>query len=125
MDRMMDKLQGPHLDEFTDPVDPVLQVPEDLKRIANLFEERNAIYGSNYREVGQIMAALFPNGITLKTVDDHNRFHLFMLKIVKLTRYAKIYEEGGHEDSMEDDIVYSAMVAALDREVRKAKGLEI
>lgn len=87
-----------------------------LHKMADLFAERNAVYKDNFRMVGKIMQAMFPEGIELKTPEDHNKFHLFMLAIVKLTRYAINYE-GGHKDSLEDMIVYLSMVAALDAEI--------
>lgn len=89
-------------------------VGELLRSAADLFDERNAVYGNNFEMVGKLMVAMFPDGITLKTEEDHNRFHLFMLKVVKLSRYAINYENGGHQDSLDDDIVYTAMVGALD-----------
>lgn len=95
-------------------------VAEKLHDLADLFAERNAVYKDNFRMVGRIMEAMFPEGITLKTADEHNKFHLFMLKIVKLSRYAINYEQG-HVDSSDDDIVYTAMVAALDEEARLAR----
>ena len=98
------------------------EVGEILRRSADLFDERNAVYGNNYEMVGEIMAKMFPDGVTLVTADDHNRFHLFMLKIVKLTRYVVQWQNGGHKDSIEDDIVYSAMVAALDAKARAKNG---
>jgi hypothetical protein len=91
-------------------------VTELLIRLGGLFAERNAVYKDNFHMVGRIMAAMFPDGITLKTAEDFDRWHLFELKIVKLSRYAVNYEKGGHEDSLDDDIVYTAMVAALDAE---------
>lgn len=90
-----------------------------LRNCADTFDERNAVYGNNYQMVGNLMVALHPEGITLKTADDHNRFHLWMLKVVKMSRYAKNYTEGGHEDSAVDDIVYTAMVAGLDQRAAK------
>lgn len=93
-------------------------VTELLNRMANLYSERNAVYKDNYLKVGAVMSAMFPHGKTLKTADDFNRWHLFELAIVKLTRYANQYEEGGHQDSIEDMIVYLAMVAGLDREFK-------
>lgn len=95
-------------------------VAQKLHALADLFAERNAVYKDNFRMVGKLMEAMFPEGITLKTADDHNKFHLFMLKIVKLSRYAINYEQG-HVDSSDDDIVYTAMVAALDEEARLAR----
>lgn len=90
-------------------------VAEHLHGLADLFAERNAVYKDNFRMVGKIMEAMFPDGIKLVTQDEHNKFHLFMLAIVKLSRYAINYEKG-HKDSLDDLIVYFSMVAALDHE---------
>ena len=90
-------------------------VPAKLRDSAKLYEDRNAVYGDNFRMVGKVMVSLFPNGMVLKTEEDHNKYHLFVLKIVKLTRYAVNYRQG-HMDSLDDDIIYTAMIAALDNE---------
>jgi hypothetical protein len=95
-------------------------VASKLHGLADLFAERNAVYKDNFRMVGRIMVAMFPEGIELKTEEDHNKFHLFMLKIVKLSRYVVNYDQG-HIDSIDDDIVYTAMVAALDEEARASR----
>ncbi len=88
-----------------------------LHKSADLFAERNAVYKDNFRMVGAIMKAMFPDGPPkLETEHDYNRWHLFELSIVKLTRYAINYNAGGHADSIDDQIVYLAMVAALDYE---------
>lgn len=84
-----------------------------LTSMADLYRERNAVYKDNYKMVGNIMKALFPKGISLDSPEDHNKFHLFMLGIVKLSRYAVNYQNG-HKDSIEDLIVYFAMVAGMD-----------
>lgn len=96
-------------------------VAESLVGAAETFAERNKVYGNNYEMVGRIMQAMFPNGITLKTVEDYNRWHLFELAIVKLSRYAVNYEAGGHQDSIHDMIVYLAMVQELDRQAEADK----
>lgn len=90
-------------------------VSQLLGHLSELFAERNAVYKDNFRMVGRIMEAMFPEGITLKTEEEHNKFHLFMLAIVKLSRYAINYQDG-HKDSLDDMIVYLAMVAAMDDE---------
>lgn len=95
-------------------------VSEFLHGSADTFAQRNAVYKDNYKMVGEIMKALFPKGIKLETPEDHNKFHLFMLAIVKLSRYA-INFQTGHKDSVEDLIVYMAMVQALDAEAEEAK----
>lgn len=90
---------------------------EVLEKASETFRERHAVYGDNYRMVGAVMTALFPSGVKLETEDDHNRFHIFMLEIVKLTRYAQNWSVGGHEDSQLDLSVYAAMLVSIDREV--------
>lgn len=89
-------------------------VTDLLNRMAKLYAERNAVYKDNYLKVGRVMDALFPDGMMLQGPDAFNRWHLLELAIVKLTRYATQYEAGGHTDSLEDMIVYLAMVAGLD-----------
>jgi len=84
---------------------------------ANTFRERNKVYGDNYKRAGGAFAALFPNGVTLKTKEDHDRFHLFSLIVVKLSRYAVSIEAGKpHRDSIHDAGVYCAMVESVDEE---------
>jgi hypothetical protein len=49
-------------------------VPARLRAAATLYEERNAIYGSDYLEHGKLMLAYFPEGIHLKTAQDLSRY---------------------------------------------------
>ncbi len=91
---------------------------EFLSEGAATFKARNAVYGNNYLNVGNAMAGLFPDGITLKTADDHNRFHIFMLGIVKLSRYANSFSKGDHADSSHDNTVYTAMLESIAEEIR-------
>jgi len=94
-----------------------------MAEAAETFRERNKVYGDNYKNVGQAMQGFFPNGITLSTPEDHNRFHLFMLAVVKMTRYANNWEQG-HKDSIRDATVYCAMLESIDaaeEAVRQAK----
>lgn len=87
-----------------------------LIKAAALFKERNAVYGDNYKMVGAVMAALFPNGLEVKTVDDWNRLHILLLGVVKDTRYTVNWATG-HPDSIGDRTVYSAMLDMIDREI--------
>jgi hypothetical protein len=89
-----------------------------LRASADIFEQRAAVYKDNYRAVGRVMEALFPDGHTQLEQGDHNRWHLFELVIVKLTRYVNNYDDGGHEDSLDDMIVYLSMLGQLDAEKR-------
>lgn len=92
-----------------------------LADASNTYRARNAVYGDNFLKVGKIMETLFPDGITLKTADDHNRFHIFMLGVVKQTRYVHNWPSGGHSDSSHDLTVYSAMLEAIDAEIAGRK----
>lgn len=82
-----------------------------LADMAETFRERNKVYGDNYKRVGDVMVALFPEGVELKTQEDFNTWHLFELMIVKLTRFAN--SNLTHVDSIHDCAVYAAMVQSL------------
>jgi hypothetical protein len=93
-------------------------VPEMLRECADVFEERRRQYGENYRQFGPVMLALFPNGLTLRTIDDFNRFGLFVQNVSKMTRYASNFERGGHDESLLDQSVYAQMLRQIDAEGR-------
>lgn len=82
-----------------------------LAEMAVTFKERNAVYGDNWKSVGDVMAALFPDGILLKSAADANRWHLFELIVVKLTRFAN--SGLTHADSIHDAAVYGAMLESI------------
>lgn len=82
-----------------------------LQEAATTFKERGGVYKDNHQRVGAVLAALFPDGITLMTEDEHERFALIMLNAVKMTRDAVAWPNG-HQDSLRDMIVYSAMLEA-------------
>lgn len=86
-----------------------------LRRAADLYESKTAEYGNSFILVGRVMSALFPNGIELKTEEDFRRHHLLEWSVGKLVRYCQLWEKGGHVDSIEDEIVYLAMLAFEDR----------
>ena len=100
-------------------------VPEMLRESADTYAERNKIYGDNYKEFGKVMLALFPNGVNLKTVADHNRFGVFTQMVSKLTRYAPAFTWGGHDDSLLDLSVYTTMLRELDKENSRVEFTEI
>ena len=86
-----------------------------LKSGAATFEERGKIYGDNYLRIGAVLSALFPHGIEFRSDAENNRYHLFMMILVKLTRLAIAMERGGtHLDSIHDIMVYAAMWESLD-----------
>lgn len=81
-----------------------------LDEMAKTFRERNAVYGDNFRMVGKMMAVLFPKGVPPEVLHS-DQFHLFELKLVKLSRFALSNLQ--HLDSIHDDGVYSAMIESI------------
>lgn len=81
-----------------------------LDEMADTFRQRNAVYGDNYRMVGRMMAVLFPKGVPPEVLHS-DQFHLFELKLVKLSRFA--ISGLTHQDSIHDDGVYSAMIESI------------
>lgn len=92
------------------------RVEDRLKQAKELYRDRNAVYKDNFRIVGKVMQALFRRQPTLASEQDFNRWHIFELFIVKLTRYATNWHKGGHEDSIQDMIVYLSILGELDKE---------
>lgn len=87
--------------------------PEILRGASATYEERNKQYGDNFRNVAPVMQVLFPRGIPAELLHS-SKWHLFELKIVKLTRFAN--SGLTHLDSIHDDMVYSAMIESIMRE---------
>ena len=96
-------------------------VPSQLNGKAELYRQRNALYGDTYKLQGEVMAVLFKKDQRLRTVSDHNRFAIFQTMISKVCRYASNFDDGGHEDSLDDISVYSMMLKELD--VEKAESI--
>lgn len=86
---------------------------EELKKAIKVQEEREKVYGQNYVVHGDVMLALFPDGVNLKTKEEHRRFGVLTQIVGKLTRYANQFSNGGHRDSAKDMIVYSALLEKL------------
>lgn len=96
--------------------------PHDyLNDCSETYHAKHKIYGNNFLIIGKAMEAIFPEGLTIKTADDWNRIHLFLLNMVKVTRYANNYNTGGHEDSLRDSIVYQSMLQFVDEMIQEEK----
>jgi hypothetical protein len=100
------------------------KVPEMLRDAAAIYEERNKLYGDNYKRFGYMMAELFPNGLSLKGPDDFNRIGIFVQVVSKLTRYSENLTRGGHADSLDDMAVYAMMLQELDNMFRRKRDNE-
>jgi hypothetical protein len=89
-------------------------VPTSLREAAQVFEQRNEMYGDNYKKFGAIMNDIFPDGFTIDNPQDWNRFGILIQVVSKLTRYAENFNRGGHDDSLVDLSVYAHMLRELD-----------
>lgn len=97
-------------------------VPEALRKAAAIYEERNALYGDNYKHFGKVWTALFPDGTYYNGTEDEvttaNRLGILVQIVSKLTRYCAQFDNGGHADSLDDLAVYAMMLQELDAEAK-------
>lgn len=96
-----------HVRAVDDPPPQPPGTPEILQEMATTFAERNAVYGDNYLRVAPIIRVLWPEGVPSELVVE-DRWHLFELLVVKLTRFA--IGNLAHVDSIHDAAVYAAMI---------------
>lgn len=92
-----------------------------LEQALAIFRQREKVYGGNKKRVGNIMAALFPDGVTLRTANDMERYQHLELAIVKLSRYVNNWDQGGHADSSLDAANYLAILTAIDANIAEEK----
>ena len=88
-----------------------------LEDALHTFKQRNKQYGDNYLTHGQVMTALFPDGVQLKTVEDYNRFGVINMIVAELTRYSQNWPKT-HQDSLHDLGVYAFILESLDDSLR-------
>lgn len=88
-------------------------VPEILRDAAATYEERNKQYGNNYKQIGDSLASIFPDGLPPMNAEEWNCFSAWFMLFGKTLRYGANIGKGGHKDSAHDGIVYSAMLEEL------------
>ena len=86
---------------------------ECMAQALETLKEKRKQYGDSYLKYGQVMMALFPNGIKTYDAEDFNRLGLLNMIVHKLVRYANQWENK-HQDSIHDLGVYAFMLEALD-----------
>lgn len=87
---------------------------ESLFVLSELYRQRNEEYGDNYKNFGAIIEVMFPNGIHLSCASDFNRIAVLFHILDKITRYIANFDNGGHQDSLDDVSVYAQMLKELD-----------
>jgi hypothetical protein len=96
-------------------------VADMLEKLGDIYRQRGALYGDNYKRTGARMLSYFPEGLTLRTKEDFNRLGLFVQMDSKMSRYAEAMRRGeGHADSLDDLSVYAQMQQEIDSEARVA-----
>lgn len=91
-------------------------VAKRIKELSKLREQRALSYGDTPKIKGEVMSALFPNGVKLKTPVDQARYSLLSFIVSKLVRYCNNFEFG-HEDSLDDISVYAQILQEKDLEI--------
>lgn len=94
-----------------------MDVSKELEAAAATSRERHALYRDSVDRQGAVMAALFPDGVPLKTPEDHARFGLVSMIVTKLIRYAISIDNPfsmPHKDSVHDLGVYAFMLEKHD-----------
>jgi len=94
-------------------------VSEKLQLLSKTQKEKELEYGEAYKRKGEVMLAIFGDGIVLNTKEDFNRYSVFEFMISKIIRYGNNFHCGGHEDSLNDISIYSQILKHLDEENTK------
>jgi hypothetical protein len=86
-------------------------VKDVLVESIRTFEEKGREYRHSYLDFGKVILDLFPGGIEIKNIDDANTFGIFFMIVHKIMRISSTGFKS--VDSIEDLIVYSAMLRTL------------
>lgn len=85
-------------------------VAKCLERAKELFAERNTNYKDTWLKVGEIEKILFDKAVFSST-SAFTKFQIVNMIIGKITRYVESGMQ--HQDSADDLVAYSAMLAAI------------
>lgn len=89
-----------------------------LENALTTIRERGAVYKDSYLVHGDVMKAIFPDGVQLKTAEDFARWGVLNMQVSKLVRYTQSWSNP-HIDSSHDLGVYSFIQEELDRAHKK------
>ena len=91
-------------------------VGEKLAALGKIYDQRGKVYGKDYHHTGKALAAMFPDGLTLKTPEQFRKHMILCFMLAKLMRHANsIMVTGeGHLDSLDDLSVYAQMARELE-----------
>jgi len=116
MDKRGEFMYG-HDEESEEPF-----VVRELKAKADLFLERNKLYGDNYKRFGAIFSMIMQGqNLDTSNYEDMCRLGILVQIVGKVTRYGENFNRGGHDDSLDDIAVYSLMLKELDGNASKVE----
>jgi hypothetical protein len=85
-----------------------------IEEMAATFAARGADYSPGdvpgHEVHAQLLQLLWPQGIDFPDIETANRFVLFNFILGKVVRYGLLLNKGGHQDSIHDIAVYSAIL---------------
>lgn len=90
-------------------------VPQALREAAEIYEQRNALYGDNYKTFGDWAWPLLREVVAIGP-HDTCRMGVLIQILSKMSRYVENFNKGGHKDSLDDLAVYAMMLQELDSE---------
>jgi hypothetical protein len=92
-----------------------------LEESAEVYRQRNSVYGDNYLTFGKVMEQMFNCGLVISAENDWNRLGILVQMVAKLTRYTANFHKGGHDDSLLDLATYTAMLREIDLDIATTK----
>ena len=90
------------------PVVPSIE--QILQELVALQKRKGEEYGETYLTKGELDAALFPDGITIKSVWEHRVYSLIVMIQHKLVRLCENPFQPGRNDSVDDMAVYCCIL---------------
>jgi hypothetical protein len=79
------------------------------------FRDRRSSYGNSIDKFGEVMHALFPQGLGIDGPQQWAWLGLMVQVVHKLTRYSNSYYDQSSHDSIHDLGVYAFLLQELDR----------
>lgn len=91
-----------------------------ISKKKKLFEQKNADYGEAYIKGAILLQGLLPEGVTLKTWEDHCSYQILTRRMDKLIRFVNLKFKNQRPqvnesiiDTLTDDAMYAFMLAEL------------
>ena len=92
-------------------------VIELMDKASDRYIEKGKEYGHTYERFGEVMMALFPDGLLVTRADDWNRLGLLTMMVHKLLRYTNLYHDPKRgAEELDDMAVYTFILESIDND---------